>query len=404
MRRGAIMAAGAALAGGAASAQVVVAEGADFAVETFGYGRAGLGWTLGEGAQTCFRAPGAGAKYRLGNECELYVEPGLRLRFGREDAPKVALVGRLSVYSGPVNDFDETIIAVEESFLSVEDVAPEALSGADFWAGQRFYMRRDIHLNDFYWWDMSGLGFGVENVDLGVGVGSLAYFVRSGLDLGEELRDAPGYHRIDARLGEIGIGGGWGLDLGADLRVAAEVENPEADVGAMATMAFTREETLGGETTLALQTGIGPGATLANVSDPEAEADALSARAVAVQTFAVAEGVVGQAAALAEWRSDGPEWVSAGARPVFELAEPVYLAVEAGIDHVWDAGGDARTLGKVTAALEVKPTGGAFFDRPAFRAFATVGAWSDGADDAGIAPRIDGRAGATVGVQVEHWW
>ena len=404
MARGAIIAAGAALAAGGAAAQVAVVEGADFAVETFGYGRAGLGWTVGEGAQVCFRAPGAGAKYRLGNECEIYVEPGLRLRFGREDAARAALVGRLRIYSGPVNDFEDTIVAIEEAFVSVDDVAPDALRGADGWGGQRFYMRRDIHINDFYWWDMSGLGFGVEDVDLGPGTGALAYFVRSGPDLGEELRDSPGYHRIDARLGEIGLGGRWSLDLGADLRLAAEVDDPETAVGAMATMAVTRAETVGGETTLALQTGLGPGSTLANVSDPDAAADALSARAVAVQTFAVAEGVVGQAAALAEWRSEGPEWVSAGARPVFEIAAPVYLAVEAGVDHVWDAGGGARTLGKLTAAVEIKPTGGAFFDRPAFRAFATVGTWSDGAGDAGIAPEIDGRSGVTVGLQVEHWW
>jgi hypothetical protein len=59
MARCAIIAAGPVLAAGEAAAQVTLASGADFAVETFGYGRAGFGWTVGEGAQTCFRALGA---------------------------------------------------------------------------------------------------------------------------------------------------------------------------------------------------------------------------------------------------------------------------------------------------------------------------------------------------------
>jgi maltoporin len=394
------------LAAPQARAQVTLAKGEDITAETFGYGRAGLGLTLEGGDQTCFQAPDAGAKYRLGNECEIYAEPGLRLIFGpeMEGGPTLTAEGRFSIYSGPVNDFDDTIIAVEESFLRLSKTGAGILREGSLWGGMRFYRRRDVHINDYYWWDMSGLGAGVEEADLGIGAGSLAYFARSGPDLEGALKDSPGYHRVDARLEDLALGGPWSLDLGADLRVGLEADDPESEVGTMLTMAFTRAETFGGEATLALQAGLGPGTSLANTSDPEAEADALAGRALATTTFKLGGGVVGQAVALAEWQSDGREWVSIGARPVFPLGEPIYLAIEGGIDHVWDAEGEARTLGKATIALEYKPTGGAFFDRPVARVFATTAAWNDGAEAAGIAPDLDSRTGITVGVQIEHWW
>lgn len=388
------------------AAQVTLGKAAGVTLETFGYGRAGLGLTMDGSDQTCFQAPGAGAKYRLGNECEIYIEPGLALHFGPEEetGPQLSAVGRLSIYSGPVNDFDDTVLAVEESFFRLSNTGAGTLSGGSVWAGMRFYRRRDVHINDYYWWDMSGLGVGVEEADLGIGTASLAYFARSGPDLEGALDDAPGYHRLDARLEDIALGGQWSLDLGADLRVGLEADGPESEIGTMLTMAYTRADTFGGEATLALQAGLGPATTLANVSDPAAEADALAGRALATTTFDIGGGIVGQAVALAEWQSDGREWVSIGARPVFPLFEPIYLAVEGGIDHVWDAGGEARTLGKATVALEYKPTGGAFFDRPVARVFATTAAWNEGAEAAGIAPDLDNRTGVTVGVQVEHWW
>ena len=41
------------------------------ALEFNGYGRVGVGGADTGGKQSCFQLPGAPAKYRLGNECEL---------------------------------------------------------------------------------------------------------------------------------------------------------------------------------------------------------------------------------------------------------------------------------------------------------------------------------------------
>ena len=51
---------------------------------------------------------------------------------------------------------------------------PIAYRALHLWAGKRFYQRHDIHMNDFYYWDISGPGAGVENIDLGFGKLSVA--------------------------------------------------------------------------------------------------------------------------------------------------------------------------------------------------------------------------------------
>ena len=50
----------------------------------------------------------------------------------------------------------------------------EWLPGSTIWAGKRFYQRHDVHMIDFYYWDISGPGAGIENIDLGFGKLSLA--------------------------------------------------------------------------------------------------------------------------------------------------------------------------------------------------------------------------------------
>src|SRR5204863_8999908 len=59
------------------------------------------------------------------------------------------------------NDF-----ALRQAFIEAGNVFQNA-PDVRFWAGQRYYQRHDIHINDFYYLDMSGYGGGVEDVPLG---------------------------------------------------------------------------------------------------------------------------------------------------------------------------------------------------------------------------------------------
>ena len=74
------------------------------------------------------------------------------------------------------NDWESTTPAFREMNAQGKNLIA-ALPGANLWAGKRFYQRHDVHMIDFYYWDISGPGAGLENVDLGFGKLSAAVTV-----------------------------------------------------------------------------------------------------------------------------------------------------------------------------------------------------------------------------------
>ena len=48
--------------------------------------------------------------------------------------------------------------------------------GAQIWAGKRFYQRKDIHIFNFYYLNVSGTGAGIENIPVG-NLGQAAFAV-----------------------------------------------------------------------------------------------------------------------------------------------------------------------------------------------------------------------------------
>ncbi|ETX28626.1 hypothetical protein RISW2_05900 [Roseivivax isoporae LMG 25204] len=405
MAAAALAALAAAAGPGALAAQDEAAnvhDGDTVRITSFGYLRAGAGWRGGGDAQRCFQLPGARSKYRLGNECETYVEPGVDLSFGPRDGPRLGLHLRGALTATELNDFDDVDTVAAETWISLEGFAGGAFSGAEIWAGQRFYKRHDVHINDFYFWDGTGLGLGLADVDLGWSSMSVAYFTGSAFDLETSLDDTP-YDRVDLRFADIAAGGGDGaLTVGMDLRLP-DADGLPNDGGAMVTALWTRSARNGAEIMLAGQAGFGAGTSLSYVSNAEAEDGDRALRAVGSYTWNASDAFSIMATGVAEWQSDDRNWYSVGMRPVWGLGRDLYLAVEAGIDHVVPEAGGDRTLGKLTAALEWKP-GPDFLDRPAVRLYATTAAWNPDAERAGIAPAHDGRDGVNVGVQVEHWW
>ena len=63
---------------------------------------------------------------------------------------------------------------LREAFVQAGNVI-KSQPKAKFWAGQRYYRRYQIHINDFYISDMSGDGGGVEDLSVKVGKMSIAY-------------------------------------------------------------------------------------------------------------------------------------------------------------------------------------------------------------------------------------
>ncbi|MHC4927605.1 MAG: carbohydrate porin, partial [Planctomycetota bacterium] len=138
--------------------------------EFHGYLRSGFGINSYGNTMAPFQAPNSGAKYRLGNEAETYLETTFLTRMPESMLPdgvtfdtKITLA---HVIAHDQSNSASTDTSLREAFglaRGVLDSVPEAA----FWAGQRFYSRRDIHMNDFYYRDMSGFGGGIEDVPFG---------------------------------------------------------------------------------------------------------------------------------------------------------------------------------------------------------------------------------------------
>ncbi len=150
-----------AVAAGVMSAQAL-------AVDFHGYARSGIGWTGSGGEQQCFKATGAQSKYRLGNECETYAELKLGQELWKEGDKSFYFDTNVAYSVNQEDDWESTSPAFREANIEGKNLI-DWLPGSTLWAGKRFYQRHDVHMIDFYYWDISGPGAGLENVDLGFG-------------------------------------------------------------------------------------------------------------------------------------------------------------------------------------------------------------------------------------------
>ncbi|MET4693269.1 maltoporin LamB [Endozoicomonas lisbonensis] len=142
----------------------------------YGYVRSGIGSSGKGGKQACFQAAGAPYKHRLGNECETYTEQALQATLATDNGT-IFKMNTLIAYSvdqqkdfeNPSDDF-----ALREANISAENIFP-ALPGARLWAGKKYYQRHDIHQIDWYYWNVSGPGAGIEDINAGFGKFHLAW-------------------------------------------------------------------------------------------------------------------------------------------------------------------------------------------------------------------------------------
>ncbi|HEY0711858.1 MAG TPA: carbohydrate porin, partial [Polyangia bacterium] len=140
------------------------------AFEFHGYLRSGFGLNGRGGQQVAFQAPGAGAKYRLGNEAETYAELTFVNNWINQNKQRdrAWLRTELMVEADTTNssNFSNTDkFRLREAFVQVGNVVRWQPS-AVVWGGQRYYRRQNIDINDFYSVEMSGYGGGVEDLDV----------------------------------------------------------------------------------------------------------------------------------------------------------------------------------------------------------------------------------------------
>jgi maltoporin len=404
-------------------------------LEFHGYLRSGFGMNGEGGKMEAFQAPGAGAKYRLGNEADTYGEIGLVHNWLRLDDPTKSPYLRTTVmmsYSTGENfSFDSlnnqaqgNDFALRQAFVEAGNVIQSA-PDVRFWAGQRYYQRHDIHLDDFYYLDMSGYGGGVEDVPIGQFAklslawlgGSVDHYVTHNGDVAKQNIDLR-LTDIKAPFGKVTLWFDWATTKGGEVR---DVFNPdgsplriESSAGwAVGLIHRTPDEKLfGGYNEFSVQYGQGAAYNFASTLDTSGPnlGDAHRFRVTDNFVLQPSPHFAVQAVGIYEDTNfGGPNarnrWASLGARPIYFFNDRYSVALEGGVDWAKsDPLGTDGHLWKITLAPQIS-YGGKYFSRPVLRAFVTYAGWSDGfKGHVGGVAYENTTSGLSYGLQAEAWW
>lgn len=408
------------------------------AVDFHGYARSGIGWTSGGGEQTALQVNGGGSKYRLGNETETYAEFKLGQELFKDGNKSIYLDSNIAYSIDQQVDWEATDPAFREINVQFKNFAEDLLPGATLWAGKRFYQRHDVHMNDFYYWDISGPGAGVENIDLGFGKLSLAvtrntegggtatygqdrvYYIDNNGQIQSRLEDrkADVYNDVfDIRLADLNVNPNGKLEIGFDYgnahtRNGYHLEPGASKNGYMITLEHTQGEFFGGFNKFVAQyatdsmtswnTGHSQGGSVNN------NGDMLRLIDHGVVQFSPK---VEMMYALIYEKTDldnnqGKTWYSAGVRPMYKWNKTMSTLLEVGYDRIKEqSSGKKNDLAKVTLAQQWQ-AGDSIWARPAIRVFGTYGHWNDkfNITDRTNAGYKAKDAEFVAGVQFEAWW
>jgi len=415
-----------------ADAKIAKLEEQAKAFEFHGYFRSGYGLNGEGGQQVAFQAPGAGAKYRLGNEAETYgefifVNNWLNPQRNSDQAwiKMEAMIEANTTNSKSYANFSNAVgndqFRLREAFVQAGNVL-EFQPNAKFWIGERYYRREHIEINDFYPLDMSGYGGGVE--DIGIRIGKLAVAFLAGAR--PDLVTNNGYltkSNIDVRLydvkGPFGLWAGWfnfATTKGGVTPTGILIKTLD---GYAFGVRYQRLEWHGGYHSFAVGYGTGAASNFSTTIDDPTPFLHSSKRFLAVEhllfqpneRWAIMPIFVYQRAKDGDPLHDWNQWVSFGARPEIFFTKYVSLAFEAGFDHTkgFVATQNASNyldgwLRKITIAPQIG-AGPKFFSRPVLRAFLTYANWSNAFRGfVGGTPYLNKTNGLSYGVQAETWW
>jgi maltoporin len=409
-----------------AESRVVKMEEEVKSFEFHGYFRAGYGLNSVGGQQIAFQAPGADVKYRLGNEAETYTELVFVHNWlnpehtpGKVWAKTEFMVEANTSNSASSANFPSGIgndnFRLREAFVQMGNVVG-AFPDAKFWAGERYYRRYQVYIDDFFFLNMSGYGAGVEDVDAKIGKVALAVLGGARPDIS---LDSGNYAKInvDLRLydvpvpfGKLGIWFNVATAPGGQTTTGTDI--PSA-TGFAFGVSHQRLKWLGGYNWISFQYGRGPASNFSTVIDDPSPFLKDSERIRIVEHalfqpneyFAVMPVFIYQQSKSGLPDEGWTRWISIGARPQVFLSDLFSVALEAGFDHTHS--GDGRFDGwlqKVTLAPQIA-AGRLFMSRPVLRVFATYAHWSDGLRGfVGGVPFQNDTEGVTYGVQSEAWW
>ncbi|MGY0615218.1 maltoporin [Vibrio sp. FJH11] len=418
----------------AAAVAASLAAGSAFAVDFHGYMRAGVGVSGDGGQQVTFEKNKVG---RLGNEGDIYGEVQLGQEVYNNNGKTFYVDSMVAMTSNGSNDWESTstncglneagtdVECVDDAQFALRQFNVQAKGVLNFapeatlWAGKRFYQRHDVHISDFYYWNISGAGAGIEGIEAGPGKLSFAWVRNDRSDITDEGNDgdAANVNTLDLRYAGLSLWSNATLEMGLDYAIVNETDDAsdstkDAKNGVMVTAELTQGLDSGFNKTVFQYGTEGYSKAFAFYGDgswygAEANDGADGYRIINWGVIGLGDNwelghqlVYGVGNDMWDGQ-DKWETFSVVARPVFKWDENNKTIFEAGY-AIDDNDGFESTYGKMTVA-QAWSAGSSFWARPEIRLYATYLT----ADDDDDTQKFDGgRSDDTFqfGVQAEAWW
>ena len=392
----------------AAACGALFAANAAHAVDWTGYMRGGPAATSVSGeSRQCYGLAGPGLKYRLGNECDFYGEFQLAQAVKADGVDFNAVL--MTNYYSPQTESNNNY-GIEQAYVEMKgvDIAPQAL----FWMGKR-RDRDDVHIVDTFFVNMSGVGAGVENIDVGFGkFGFAGYKTDSGAVRNDDGSLSTTAHnnggaRLHAQLYDIAV------NPDGKLRVVATYSKSDSQGGIKGTNGFglsaehVQDKFFGGGNHVWLQ--YAQGATNINQGFGNLTA------ATGNKTWRIVESPSwqigafgGQAIALYqhdEYDGGGSvKSMSIGGRGSYALTKNLKFLTEIGYSNRKPDGGSSENLTKITIGPALS-TGPDFWKRPELRLYVTYADFNKAAAlDTQNGLPVNKTNAVSFGAQVEIWF
>lgn len=381
-----------------------------------------------EKTNVCFKAPGAGSKYRLGNECETWIELGLydTIRFDNG----ITLHNQIRPVFTGANNRNIEYLRLDELYSELGGIVEH--NTLSLWAGRRFYERYDSHLSDYFYFNMSGDGAGFRNLDLDGYKLSYSYIFDSLNPPSVSGNEKVHFDSHDLRLSKPTERGEWTL-FANRMEVHSKTFSPTQQIdvspgyaaGVLYKDIHLTKELFGMEgeniTGLFYGKGVAKGAGAASPYLQEAFIDAILGTNDAIEEartwrfinyngfeneqWGLISNVVYEKRKEINFSGADQTWISAGVRPYWFFHKNGRLVMESGIDWIEDdATNQIYTLSKTTVALEAAVDKG-IWKRPVVRLFYTYSDWSDNTlGMVGSGYYSTQTHGDNVGIQLEYWW
>ncbi|MCP3325701.1 maltoporin [Aeromonas hydrophila] len=426
----------------AAAVTAALASQAAFAVDFHGYFRSGVG-VSGDGDMVKYNVNKVG---RLGNENDTYGEVQLGQEVFNKDGKTFYVDSMFAMTSNGSNDWEGTGTVCNfdakqcngdsEFALRQFNVQAKGLLGfapeATLWAGKRFYQRHDIHISDFYYWNISGAGAGIEGIEAGPGKISFAWirndrsstdvFGKTGIN-GDQpnLADSVNVNTLDLRYAGIPLWQDGSLEVGAMYALVNETDaqkqlkNNNMKDGVMLTAELT-QGVLGGFNKTVLQYGTeGYSKTMAYYGDgswygAEAKDGADGYRLINWGVVPMGNSwemghqlVYGVANEMWDTQ-DKFETMSVVVRPMYKWDDFNKTIFEGGYfkeKNTFTNKADEKDAGYKLTLAQAWSAGPSFWARPEIRVFASYLANDE---DKKVFEGDTSKDTYQVGVQAEAWW